>query len=69
MTDRRTVMPDLTIEWFKTAMHPRHAVDGTKTYVLTPPRRSGDIGPLGRVALLLLFIGAVVGAPLWFVIK
>lgn len=62
----RADLKPLTVEWFRAAMHPRHAVDGTVTYVLTPPRHAS--GALFRVLSWLAFIGAAIATatyPLW----
>jgi hypothetical protein len=63
----KTPSPDLaplTLEWFKTAMHPRHSIDGAVTYILTPPRKDGSIG-WGLVGIgLILLLGAAFFWPL-----
>jgi hypothetical protein len=68
-TDRRTVIAPLTKEWFRCALHPRYAQDGTIFRTLTPPRHRDDIGPFARVAIVVGFIVVLFGAPLMFVIK
>lgn len=65
MTNRHTVMPPLTEEWFRTAMNPRHAVDGTVTYVLTPPKREGSIGWAFVGLAFVVAVGVVFTYPLW----
>lgn len=37
--EKMAKLKPLTVEWFRSAMQPRYAEDGTVTYVLTPPRR------------------------------
>ncbi len=58
MTERRTVMVPLTEEWFRVATTARHSIDGTPTYVLTPPAQSARAGAWFRVFCWLVLIGA-----------
>ena len=61
-TVERKLAP-LTEEWFRGALTPRHQEDGTRLYVLTPPRRDGASWPyvLGFAVILLAISGWFVG--------
>ncbi len=68
MTDRRTIMVPLTPEWFRVAMTPRHSLDGTQTYVLTPPS-SGPPSTAGAwVRLGLWVLAFACAAAPWIVL-
>lgn len=69
MSDWQGKMPPsycapLTVAWFKSVTTPRHDVDGTVSYVLTPPRSKGipwlGIGVL--IAIGLMTAGFIYGA-------
>ena len=59
----RRKLPPLTAEWFQMAMTPRHREDGTRLYVLTPPRR--EASTWGYVLAFVLITAAVGWWLLW----